>query len=183
MRDVLAAAPLALAGRFVISASSIRQTTRPSWIALGAIAVLAGCAAGAVQATPPVTTRATWAQSATGRWEGSSIAGCQPLQPDARRCNAVEKIMLRIFQQDSSLSGDYTCNTGTMVCRENNNHGVIVNGELRDEDIVALRVMLPDGSSCLFNGHLGTKTMAGNYFCMQGGGFIEQGRFRLKKSW
>jgi hypothetical protein len=119
----------------------------------------------------------------TGRWDGSSIAGCQPLQPDAWRCNAVEKITLRIFEKDLSLSGDYTCITGTMVCRENNNHGVIVHGELRDNNLVVLRVMLPDGSSCLFNGHRSEETLAGNYFCMQGGGFIEQGRFTLEKTW
>lgn len=103
-----------------------------------------------------------------------------PLQPDARRCNAVVKITLTIFQQGSTLTGYYGCATGSMMCRDSNTTGTIADGG-RHGDGVALRVMMPDGSSCLFNGKPWHNAMAGIYFCMQGGGYIEQGRFETRR--
>ena len=98
------------------------------------------------------------------------------------RCNAVVKITLRMFQQGSSLTGHYTCATGNMVCRDTNTTGTIADGKVRDGG-VGLRVMLPDGSSCLFNGRPAQNKLTGSYFCMQGGGYIEQGRFQVERSY
>jgi hypothetical protein len=166
---------------------------------LAAMVMLAGCAgahaqraiapepagAGAQIAVPAASaaqSSGARGRDVTGLWQGTSTAGCLPFQPDARRCNAVVKITLRIFQQGSALSGDYTCAMGTMVCRDTNTSGVIAHGEVRD-DGVALRVMMPDGSSCLFNGHRVREAMVGTYFCMQGGGYIEQGRFAVERGY
>ena len=51
--------------------------------------------------------------------------------------------------------------------------------------------MLPDGSSCLFNGRPSRnnsqagsrKRLTGAYFCMQGGGYIEKGSFQIERSY
>lgn len=162
------------------------------WLAIAVTAVVAGCATKspeqpAARAAEPgaqaaVANESVASTGVTGLWEGTSTASCLPLQPDAHRCNAVDKITLRIFQKGSALNGDYTCATGTMDCRNTNTTGVIADGALHG-DGVGLRIMLPDGSSCLFNGRPSQNTMTGSYFCMQGGGYIEQGRFRVDRSY
>jgi hypothetical protein len=164
------------------------------WPVLAALALLAGCAAGEPQqSTPPnaqpvaqaaPTAESTAAQQSglTGLWEGTSTSSCMPFQPDIGRCNAVVKITLNIFQQGSTLTGRYTCTIGNMVCRDSNTTGTIADGKVRD-GAAALRVMLPDGSSCLFNGRPSNNTMTGSYFCMQGGGYIEQGRFQVQRNY
>jgi hypothetical protein len=172
----------------------------PSWAALAALAMLAGCAAGepkqdASSNTQPVERAA--AQSAvpgaaaesgfTGLWEGTSTATCLPLQPDVSRCNAAQKITLQIFQEGSKLTGRYTCAYGNIVCRDSNNTGKIADGKVRDGGL-SMRVLMPDGSSCLFNGRPSqsvapSKKVTGSYFCMQGGGYIEQGRFQIERSY
>jgi hypothetical protein len=166
------------------------------WAALAALSWLCGCAAGeppqyaptgntATAQTAPAIESATRESGFTGLWEGTSTSGCMPLQPDARRCDAIVKISLQMFQQGSTLTGRYTCSTGTMVCRDSNNSGTIAGGEVRHGN-VDMRVMMPDGSSCLFNGRPSQNKqnkLSGTYFCMQGGGYIEQGRFQVERSY
>ncbi len=169
------------------------------WLALAALAMLAGCAAGESQqyapsSAQPVAQASSAAGSGaaagegayTGLWEGTSTATCMPLQPDITRCNAVVKITFQMFQQGSALTGHYGCSFGTMVCRDTNTTGTIRDGKVR-EGGASMRVMLPDGSSCLFNGRPSQKNareqLTGTYFCMQGGGYIEQGRFQVERSY
>jgi hypothetical protein len=159
--------------------------------------MLCGCATGeppqyapasaepAAQAAPAAESGATQESGFTGLWEGTSTSGCMPLQPEARRCDAVVKITLQMFQKGSTLTGHYTCQTGTMVCRDSNSSGTIADGKVR-EGSVGMRVMMPDGSSCLFNGRPSQdkqRKLTGTYFCMQGGGYIEQGRFQVERSY
>ena len=160
--------------------------------------MLAGCAAGesqpytpssaepVAQASPSIEPGAAGEAGFTGLWEGTSTATCMPLQPDITRCNAVVKITLQMFQQGSKLTGHYGCTFGNMVCRDSNTTGTIADGKVR-EGVVGLRVMLPDGSSCLYNGrpsHNNAQSqLSGSYFCMQGGGYIEQGRFQVERSY
>jgi hypothetical protein len=166
------------------------------WPALAALAMLAGCAAGesqqsapsnaepAAQASPAAESAAAGGSGFTGLWEGTSTATCMPLQPDATRCDAVVKVTFQMFQQGSKLTGHYGCSFGTMVCRDSNTTGTIGEGKVR-EGGVGLRVMMPDGSSCLFNGRpsQNDQQLSGTYFCMQGGGYIEQGRFQIQRNY
>jgi len=167
-------------------------------VALAALAMLAGCATGesqqytpssaepVAQASPAAESGATGDSGFTGLWEGTSTATCMPLQPDITRCNAVQKITLQMFQQGSKLTGHYGCAFGNMVCRDSNTTGTIADGKVR-EGGVGMRVMMPDGSSCLFNGRPsqsnGQNQLTGSYFCMQGGGYIEQGRFQVERNY
>lgn len=164
-------------------------------MAFAALALAAGCATGeplqstpsssagpVAQAAPAAETGAAQEANYTGLWAGTSTASCMPLQPNARRCNAVVDITLSIFQQGSKLTGHYTCAFGNMDCRDTNTTGTIADGKVRGGS-AGLRVMLPDGSSCLFNGRRVQATITGSYFCMQGGGYIEQGRFQVQRSY
>jgi len=167
-------------------------------VALAAFAMLAGCATGesqqytpssaepVAQASPAAESGAAGDPGFTGLWEGTSTATCMPLQPDITRCNAVQKITLQMFQQGSKLTGHYGCTFGNMVCRDSNTTGTIAEGKVRGNG-VGLRVMLPDGSSCLFNGRPSQSNaqnqLTGSYFCMQGGGYIEQGRFQVERNY
>jgi predicted small lipoprotein YifL len=172
------------------------------WTALAALAMLTGCAAGepphyvpANAVAPPEASSAAPAQSAagaeqgyTGLWEGTSTATCLPFQPDITRCNAVQKITLRMFQEGSKLTGQYTCAPGNIVCRDSNTTGTIADGKVRDGN-AGIRVMLSDGSSCLFNGRPSPGStaqamkLAGSYLCMQGGGLLERGSFQVERSY
>lgn len=158
--------------------------------------MLAGCAGGesqqyppssaepVAQASPAAEPAATAESGFTGLWEGTSTSNCMPLQPDATRCDAVVKVTFQMFQQGSKLTGRYGCSFGTMVCRDSNTTGTIGEGKVR-EGGVGLRVMMPDGSSCLFNGRpsQNDQRLSGTYFCMQGGGYIEQGRFQIQRNY
>lgn len=168
------------------------------------LAILAGCACGepqqytpsnaepAAQAAPAAESGAAGEPGFTGLWDGATTSICLPMQPDSSRCNAVVKITLQIFQQGSSLTGHYTCAYGNMVCRDSNTSGTIADGNVRDGN-VSMRVMMPDGSSCIYNGRpsqqnsqnnkLAQNQLTGSYFCMQGGGYIEQGRFQIQRSY
>jgi hypothetical protein len=178
-----------------------RQRAIPWWTALVALAMVAGCAAGEppqyapsnvtqpeASSASPANSSAAADQGYAGLWEGTSTASCVPFQPDITRCNAVQKITLRMFQEGSKLTGQYTCATGNMVCRDSNTTGTIAEGKVR-EGGPGIRVMLPDGSSCLFNGRPSPGSMApavkltGTYLCMQGGGFIERGTFRVERTY
>jgi len=170
------------------------------WPALAALAMLTGCAAGesqqyeasnaqpAAQASPAAESAAADESGFTGLWEGTSTVTCLPLQPDVTRCNAVVKISFQMFQQGSKLTGHYGCSFGSMGCRDSNTIGTIADGKVRPGG-VGLRVMMPDGSSCLFNGRPLQQTaqpqqqLTGAYFCMQGGGYIEQGRFQIERNY
>ena len=138
------------------------------------------------QGAPAAEAGAAGEPGFTGLWEGTSTGTCMPLQPDMTRCNAVVKITLQMFQQGSTLTGHYTCAPGNMVCRDSNTNGTIADGKVRDGS-AGMRVMMPDGSSCLFNGRPSRNNsqskLTGSYFCMQGGGYIEQGRFQVERSY
>ena len=174
------------------------------WTALAALAMLAGCAAGEAQQSAPAIAAAPVAQTApgaesgagqesgfTGLWEGISTSACVPMQPDASRCNAVQKITFQLFQKGTKLTGHYTCAIGNMVCRNSNTTGTVVNGKVR-ASAVDWRVILPDGSSCLFNGrpsrnnsqgNAAVRRLTGAYFCMQGGGYVDKGSYQVERSY
>jgi hypothetical protein len=195
---------LILAGKISVQARGKISDKISWWPALAALAMLAGCAAGesqpytpsraepVAQASPSAESGAAGEAGFTGLWEGTSTATCMPLQPDITRCNAQVKITLQMFQQGSKLTGRYGCAFGNMVCRDSNTTGTISDGKVR-EGGVGMRVMLPDGSSCLFNGRPSSNAqnqqsgsqnqLTGSYFCMQGGGYIEQGRFQVERNY
>jgi hypothetical protein len=115
----------------------------------------------------------------TGLWEGTAVNGCGFVQMERTRCHAVVNIALTMTQQGSMVGGSYKCSMGTMMCRKLNDAGVIAYGAVREGGL-SLRVMLPDGSSCIFQGKWGER-MGGGYICLQGAAIVERGQWEVER--
>jgi hypothetical protein len=168
------------------------------------MALLQGCTAGAPQYaasayTPTAATApaqgnaATDAQKpaaplekgqidVTGVWRGQSSAECATLIPDQTRCGAVNDITLTLLQQGAKVSGFYKCGYGNMDCRNGNETGKIALGTM-GSSLLQMRVMMPDGSDCMFNGRPKGDAIEGGYLCLQGGGLIERGIWRARRNY
>ncbi len=116
----------------------------------------------------------------TGTWGGTSITNCGVLLYDKYRCNAMQRITFTLFQDGSDLSGVYSCSYGTMVCFNMNDKGRIVSSTLNGS-LARMRVMMPDGSSCIFNGTFRPESAVGGFACYQGGGLLEQGGWQATR--
>ncbi|HTW88259.1 MAG TPA: hypothetical protein VMD75_09645 [Candidatus Binataceae bacterium] len=122
---------------------------------------------------------------ASGVWDGQSIASCTSFNPLGfnTRCNAVNKILLTMVQENTKITGFYKCSIGNMDCRNQNDSGTIASGAINNGRL-ALRIGMPDGSSCLFNGvPTAANQIKGNYRCYQGGGMAEQGSFDVGRNY
>jgi hypothetical protein len=121
----------------------------------------------------------------SGVWEGYLWANCTQFNPLAfnDRCNAMNKIAITMVQRELQITGFYKCRVGNMDCLNQNDSGTISNGSI-ENGLVALRIGMPDGSSCIFNGRpSGANRVRGNYTCYQGGGFVEHGRFEIARGY
>jgi hypothetical protein len=116
----------------------------------------------------------------TGLWEGTAVNGCGFVQMERTRCHAVVNIALTMTQQGSTVGGSYKCSMGTMMCRKLNEAGVIAYGTVREGGL-SLRVMLPDGSSCIFQSKRSGNRMAGGYICLQGAAIVERGLWEVER--
>ncbi len=119
----------------------------------------------------------------TGVWQGQLWANCNVIMMvDATRCGAVNAITLTLLQKDKQVSGFYRCAFGNMDCLNLNETGKIAAGSMGAK-LLSMRVMMPDGSDCLYNGRPLGDAMQGSYSCMQGGGLIEQGLWKVRRSY
>jgi hypothetical protein len=136
---------------------------------------VAGCAASLALQRP--------AFDMTGVWKGQlRVVPCSPSYTEVGRCNAVNNITFSLRQTGNKLSGDYSCQFGTYVCRDANttDRGTIMYGWLSGR-AVTLRVMIPgDVSSCLFTGRASEEQVVGGYACYQGGALVEIGNWQVK---
>jgi hypothetical protein len=174
-----------------------------------AMALLHGCTAGAPQYaesayTPPAAAATAQADTVkdaqmpgaaqekgqpekgqidvTGVWRGKSSAECGMLIPDETRCGAVNEITFTLLQQSAKVSGFYKCSYGNMDCRNGNDIGKVALGTI-GTNLLQMRVMMPDGSDCIFNGRPKGNAIDGGYLCLQGGGLIERGIWRAGRSY
>lgn len=123
------------------------------------------------------------AYGVTGVWQGQSWANCNLLMmADETRCGAVNPITFTLLQKQAEVGGYYKCAFGNMNCLNMNETGRVATGNL-GPNMLSMRVMMPDGSDCMFNGHPAGDAMEGSYLCMQGGGLIEQGLWRVRRSY
>jgi hypothetical protein len=116
----------------------------------------------------------------TGLWEGTAVNGCGFVQMERTRCNAMVNIALTMTQQGSTVGGSYKCSTGTMMCRKLNDTGEIAYGAVRKGGL-SLRLILPDGSSCIFQSKRSGDRMAGGYICLQGAAIVERGQWEVER--
>lgn len=171
---------------------------------VAAISLLQACTAGAPQFAapehnPPASTTTAQGDAAmdaqrpaaslekgqievTGVWRGNSSAECAMLIPDETRCGAVNDITLTLLQQGAKVGGFYKCSYGNMDCRNGNETGKVALGTMGTY-LLQMRVMMPDGSDCIFNGRPKSDAIEGSYLCLQGGGLIERGIWRARRSY
>ena len=97
------------------------------------------------------------------------------------RCGGTVLISLSMIQDKSKISGMYRCATGNAMCRNLNISGNIAVGRISGPG-VSLRVMFEDVSSCIFNGTFSDDAGAGAYICMQGGGIVDRGFWKVKRA-
>ena len=115
-----------------------------------------------------------------GVWRGGSICRWSRI---GTSCRGAVNIAFTLFRGvGSKVRGFYSCTTGTVRCRNRLENGAIgsiaINGKR-----LWLRVMLADGSSCLFTSRYGRGRMAGGYECLQGAGLVEQGQWWIERSY
>jgi hypothetical protein len=121
-------------------------------------------------------------EGVSGVWQGVSVANCEGDPSDPGRCNAEQKIILTMFQQGNAITGYYKCAFGNQLCRHLDETGPIRDGTLKHTRLT-FRVMLEDGSMCLFTGRPAANEFEGGYECLQGGGIIEQGIFQTRRNY
>jgi hypothetical protein len=113
----------------------------------------------------------------TGMWQGSSFGVCIARLP---RCGNVVLISLSMIQDQSEISGFYRCAWGNALCRNMNTEGKIAVGSISGSN-VSLRLMFEDVSSCIFSGTFSQDQGSGSYMCMQGGGLVERGYWKVRR--
>jgi hypothetical protein len=116
----------------------------------------------------------------TGVWKGGSL--CRWSRVDTS-CRGGVNITFTLFPAvRSKMTGSYSCENGIVGCRNRLESGTIATVEMNGKRLW-LRVMLGDGSSCLFTSRFGRDKMAGGYECLQGAGLVEQGRWWIERSY
>ena len=108
-----------------------------------------------------------------GTWEGTSVARCPGSSPG--RCNAQQKVSITLQEaNNSTIAGSYTCAYGNQTCLRQNNTGTVA-AVRQTGSRITFRVIMPDGTSCIFTGNVANHTISGGYSCYSGGGLLEQG--------
>jgi hypothetical protein len=169
------------------------------WIRAGAAlsialaSMAAGCATGdsgeaghvaPLSVIAPAAANASAGKSGgvVGVWEGLSRANCGFMTSPFHRCNAEQKITLTLIEGSSGLTGFYRCAYGNSTCLGQNETGKVVSAKIKSEQLTA-RVAMPDGTSCLYNGRTTGNDINGGYSCYGGGGLIESGSWRGRRSY
>jgi len=117
-------------------------------------------------------------QGVTGLREGTAVNDCSFIQMERTRCHALVNMTLAFSQGGSAVEGSYRCRSGTMSCRNQNDRGDIQSVTVR-QDGLSFRVIMPDGSSCIFDSTSFAHKIAGSYLCLQGAAFVERGRWEV----
>lgn len=119
----------------------------------------------------------------TGVWQGELRTICnEVMMLDATRCGAVNTITFTLLQKANRVGGYYRCSFGNMDCLNMNETGRVAWGEMGTK-LLRMRVMMPDGSDCLYNGWQTGDLIQGSYMCLQGGGLIEKGLWKARRSY
>ncbi|MBV8454723.1 MAG: hypothetical protein JOZ29_21000 [Deltaproteobacteria bacterium] len=129
----------------------------------------------------PASAQAT---NVSGLWSGTTLVTPCAFALSGR-CNAQNKITLQLTDQNSQITGNYTCAYGTMNCRHGgaDNTGTVVWSRVSGNQI-RLNLMIPaDVSNCYYNGMLTSATkMHGTYMCYNGGALVEEGIWDVKRA-
>jgi len=118
-----------------------------------------------------------------GLWQGTTLAYCAANMPFPDRCNAQQNVTITLLQgADLKLTGKYTCSYLNMDCFHANSSGKVI-GVTTHGKLMSIRVLMPDATSCIFVGRNVNQNINGGYTCYGGGGLIEQGSWRARRSY
>jgi hypothetical protein len=124
------------------------------------------------------------ATNVSGLWSGTTVV-TPCFFVSGGRCNAQNKITLQLTDQNSQITGNYTCAYGNMICRNGgaDNTGTVVWSRISGNQM-RLNLAIPaDGSNCYYNGMLpSANTMHGTYMCYNGGALVEEGVWDVKRA-
>jgi hypothetical protein len=116
-----------------------------------------------------------------GVYEGTTRAYCIHTIPS--RCNAVQDVTITLTEQENSkIGGSYRCAYGNMVCYNLNETGKVIDASVNGARL-NVRVLMPDGTSCIFTGLNNAGNINGGYTCYAGGALLEQGMWRAKQKY
>ena len=116
-----------------------------------------------------------------GVYQGTTRAYCIHTVPS--RCNAVQDVTITLTEDgNSKIGGSYRCAYGNMVCYNLNQTGKVMEAAVNGSRLT-IRVLMPDGTSCIFSGPNNDGNINGGYSCYTGGSLLEQGMWRAKKAY
>ena len=117
-----------------------------------------------------------------GTWQGTSLATCGMSLPN--RCNAQQLITITLLPpgDNGKIGGYYKCAYGNMNCYNMNTTGKIGYVSI-DRSLLSVLVIMPDGTSCRYQGRNVDGAINGGYSCMSGGSQFEQGTWRAKRQY
>jgi hypothetical protein len=156
-----------------------------------------GCASGGSEtyssapaerpaATAPSTEAVSGADAESGFagvWQGTTLASCAAFAHLPSRCDAEQVVTITLLQgKNGKLTGGYKCAYGNMDCYHANYTGKVIDVTTAGKRM-NVRVMMPDATSCIYTGMNVNQTINGGYTCYQGGGLIEQGSWRARRSY
>jgi hypothetical protein len=156
------------------------------WTGLAVALLLASCSSTDVQGQAgqqigsDAQARLRGNVNIVGVWQGISDAN-DCLETEPGRCGAQENITLTILRDTGSgIKGSYRCAYGNQTCLGQNNTGKIVSVQI-DRQNAAVRVLMPDATTCLFLGRVNQASITGNYVCYAGGAIREQGSWHGRR--
>lgn len=137
--------------------------------------------AAAAQSPAPASAASGSDADILGVYQGTTRAYCIHTIPS--RCNAVQDVTITLTQDgDSKIRGSYRCAYGNMVCYNLNQTGKVMKATVNGSRLM-IRVLMPDGTSCIFSGPNNDGNINGGYSCYTGGSLLEQGVWRAKKAY
>ncbi|HLW71994.1 MAG TPA: hypothetical protein VKS22_15380 [Candidatus Binataceae bacterium] len=115
-----------------------------------------------------------------GIYKGTTLASCAAsLLPD--RCNAQQKVTISVIQGvDGKLKGYYKCAYGNQNCFHQQETGKVASATINGA-LLTMRVILPEGTSYIFNGRTSGDRVNGGYTASSGGAVFERGVWRARK--
>jgi hypothetical protein len=103
-----------------------------------------------------------------GIWKGTQVSSMNA---------ARVKITLKLKREGNQFKGDYLCEPGNAVCRNNTPHGWVT-GQVNAR---GFRIAMEDTSWCMyFMDDFYPPKADGEYTCYMNGGIADQGTFKLK---
>jgi len=149
------------------------------------LAANCGCATATYPESPPTelwegSSESSSIEDLIGVWKGGSLCRWSRIGTSCRGAVNIAFTLLPAVR--SKMTGFYSCETSSVGCRHRLDHSAITTIEINGKRLW-LRVMLDDGSSCLFTSRFRHDKMAGGYECLQGAGLVEQGQWWIERSY